>query len=199
MYSLTYSPTHSLTYRPQYCEGDFILHFAGMRPHWGCSDSRTLVMQYCSGAAKDESAVCAPVLFPPPLKHTLASPRQPPATCTEPQPEAPEHVDPHRQEPRDRSPILTSQSTPIRCSSCSMPCSPAPSLPTHASVTSTRPSGWRPPPPPTRTTSTPSSSRSRRVVGPKSITIRVEYVGRWHAYRVVSRAYLHMSHVHGHV
>ena len=65
MYSLTDSLTHSLTYRPQYCEGDFILHFAGMRPHWGCSDSRTLVMQYCSGAAKDESAVCAPVLFPP--------------------------------------------------------------------------------------------------------------------------------------
>jgi len=41
----------------QYCDGDFILHFAGMRPHWGCSDSRTLVMQYCSGAAVDESAV----------------------------------------------------------------------------------------------------------------------------------------------
>ena len=51
--------TDVLTYWPQYCEGDFILHFAGMRPHWGCSDSRTLVMQYCSGAAKDESAVLA--------------------------------------------------------------------------------------------------------------------------------------------
>ena len=76
-----------------------------MRPHWGCSDSRTLVMQYCSGAAKDESAVCAPELFPLPLKHTLASTKQPPATCTEPHPKAPEHVDAHRQEPRDRSPI----------------------------------------------------------------------------------------------
>ena len=39
-----------------------------MRPHWGCSDSRTLVMQYCSGAAKDESAVLAPHYSPPP-KH----------------------------------------------------------------------------------------------------------------------------------
>ena len=58
-----------LTYWPQYCEGDFILHFAGMRPHWGCSDSRTLVMQYCSGAAKDESAVCSRTLPPSPKAH----------------------------------------------------------------------------------------------------------------------------------
>jgi hypothetical protein len=35
-----------------------------MRPHWGCSDSRTLVMQYCSGAAKDESAVLTSSLTP---------------------------------------------------------------------------------------------------------------------------------------
>ena len=48
-----------------YRAGDFILHFAGMRPHWGCGDARNLVMRYCSGRA-DEVAVLEflPTMFP---------------------------------------------------------------------------------------------------------------------------------------
>ena len=49
----------------QYRAGDFILHFAGMRPHWGCGDSRAIVMRYCSGHT-DEAAVLEflPKMFP---------------------------------------------------------------------------------------------------------------------------------------